>query len=61
MELRIFPFKTVGTNDVFSENLNPEDLATQSVRLKEEQLRREEGRLKEIEVPYPFKVSKLTV
>jgi cell division control protein 11 len=32
------------------ENLNPEDLATQSVRLKEEQLRREEGRLKEIEV-----------
>ena len=33
------------------ENLNPEDLATQSVRLKEEQLRREEGRLKEIEVP----------
>ena len=37
-----------GTN--FRENINPEDLATQSVRLKEEQLRREEGRLKEIEV-----------
>ena len=36
---------------VCRENLNPEDLATQSVRLKEEQLRREEGRLKEIEVP----------
>jgi phage-related protein len=35
---------------VCRENLNPEDLATQSVRLKEEQLRREEGRLKEIEV-----------
>jgi len=34
------------------ENLNPEDLATQSVRLKEEQLRREEGRLKEIEVSF---------
>jgi cell division control protein 11 len=33
------------------DNLNPEDLANQSVRLKEEQLRREEGRLKEIEVP----------
>ena len=37
-----------------SDNLNPEDLATQSVRLKEEQLRREEGRLKEIEVPSPL-------
>ena len=37
----------------FRENLNPEDLATQSVRLKEEQLRREEGRLKEIEVSPP--------
>ena len=35
---------------IVRENLNPEDLATQSVRLKEEQLRREEGRLKEIEV-----------
>lgn len=39
---------------VCRENLNPEDLATQSVRLKEEQLRREEGRLKEIEVS-PFR------
>jgi len=38
---------------VCRENLNPEDLATQSVRLKEEQLRREEGRLKEIEVLFP--------
>jgi cell division control protein 11 len=38
----------------FRENLNPEDLATQSVRLKEEQLRREEGRLKEIEVHCQF-------
>ena len=37
-------------NSSSRENLNPEDLATQSVRLKEEQLRREEGRLKEIEV-----------
>lgn len=30
--------------------MNPEDLATQSVRLKEEQLRREEEKLREIEV-----------
>ena len=42
--------KYVLSND--RENLNPEDLATQSVRLKEEQLRREEGRLKEIEVSF---------
>lgn len=40
--------------NVPSDNLNPEDLANQSVRLKEEQLRREEGRIKEIEVPLPF-------
>src|SRR5436190_3969108 len=40
-----FPQDDEGLN--FRENLNPEDLATQSVRLKEEQLRREEGRLKE--------------
>ena len=31
-------------------SLNPEDLASQSVRLKEEQLRREEEKLKEIEL-----------
>ncbi|KAF2454126.1 septin [Lineolata rhizophorae] len=31
-------------------SLNPEDLASQSVRLKEEQLRREEEKLREIEV-----------
>jgi len=30
--------------------MNPEDLASQSVRLKEEQLRREEEKLKEIEI-----------
>ncbi|KAI4224345.1 MAG: hypothetical protein L6R36_004720 [Xanthoria steineri] len=34
------------TND---SSMNPEDLATQSVRLKEEQLRREEEKLREIE------------
>jgi cell division control protein 11 len=31
-------------------DMNPEDLATQSVRLKEEQLRREEEKLREIEI-----------
>ncbi|GAA6003878.1 hypothetical protein JCM10207_006448 [Rhodosporidiobolus poonsookiae] len=31
-------------------SMNPEDLATQSVRLKEEQLRREEERMREIEL-----------
>ncbi|KKK12750.1 septin spn3 [Aspergillus rambellii] len=31
-------------------SMNPEDLATQSVRLKEEQLRREEEKLREIEL-----------
>ena len=30
--------------------MNPEDLASQSVRLKEEQLRREEEKLREIEI-----------
>ncbi|KAF1354950.1 Septin-domain-containing protein [Delphinella strobiligena] len=39
------------TNHVASDqSLNPEDLASQSVRLKEEQLRREEEKLKEIEI-----------
>ena len=31
-------------------SMNPEDLASQSVRLKEEQLRREEEKLREIEI-----------
>ena len=43
------------------DNINPEDLATQSVRLKEEQLRREEGRLKEIEVFFFASYAKLTL
>ena len=30
--------------------MNPEDLASQSVRLKEEQLRREEDKLRDIEL-----------
>ncbi|KAL4739846.1 Septin-domain-containing protein [Aspergillus similis] len=37
---------TTGTDS----SINPEDLATQSVRLKEEQLRREEEKLREIEL-----------
>ncbi|OLL21921.1 Septin spn3 [Neolecta irregularis DAH-3] len=41
--------KAVDTVDG-SETVNPEELATQSVRLKEEQLRREEEKLKEIEL-----------
>ena len=32
------------------QSMNPEDLASQSVRLKEEQLRREEEKLREIEI-----------
>ncbi|TQB70002.1 hypothetical protein MPDQ_001060 [Monascus purpureus] len=34
----------------YDSSMNPEDLASQSVRLKEEQLRREEEKLKEIEL-----------
>ncbi|KLJ13124.1 hypothetical protein EMPG_11907 [Blastomyces silverae] len=37
-----------GTNQ--DSSMNPEDLASQSVRLKEEQLRREEEKLREIEI-----------
>ena len=37
-----------GTN--VDSSMNPEDLASQSVRLKEEQLRREEEKLREIEI-----------
>jgi hypothetical protein len=48
--------ETLGNAADIRENINPEDLANQSVRLKEEQLRREEGRLKEIEVTRGFEV-----
>jgi septin family protein len=42
---------SAGTNGIGSDHsLAPEDLASQSVRLKEEQLRREEEKLKEIEL-----------
>jgi cell division control protein 11 len=41
----------VSANQICSDSsMNPEDLASQSVRLKEEQLRREEEKLREIEV-----------
>jgi cell division control protein 11 len=42
-----FRFANVSSSD---SSMNPEDLASQSVRLKEEQLRREEEKLREIEV-----------
>jgi len=41
--------KGVGDNGAEA-SMNPEDLASQSVRLKEEQLRREEEKLREIEI-----------
>jgi len=44
---------TLLTNSIRSahdSSMNPEDLASQSVRLKEEQLRREEEKLREIEI-----------
>jgi cell division control protein 11 len=44
-------FRVILANPVGSDSsMNPEDLASQSVRLKEEQLRREEEKLREIEV-----------
>ncbi|KAL1860089.1 Cell division control protein 11 [Paecilomyces lecythidis] len=39
-----------GTTGGTDSSMNPEDLASQSVRLKEEQLRREEEKLREIEL-----------
>ena len=41
---------TIHANRNQDSSMNPEDLASQSVRLKEEQLRREEEKLREIEV-----------
>ncbi|KKA26465.1 hypothetical protein TD95_000124, partial [Thielaviopsis punctulata] len=42
--------KSVDGGAAADSSMNPEDLASQSVRLKEEQLRREEEKLREIEV-----------
>ncbi|EPS37898.1 hypothetical protein H072_8513 [Dactylellina haptotyla CBS 200.50] len=42
--------KSVDGGAADDSTMNPEDLATQSVRLKEEQLRREEEKLREIEL-----------
>lgn len=41
---------TIPTRSGYDSSMNPEDLASQSVRLKEEQLRREEEKLREIEI-----------
>lgn len=43
--------------DVSSASIQPEDMATQSVRLKEEQLRREEEKLREIEIKVQREIS----
>jgi cell division control protein 11 len=49
--LKCFLDTYIQTNTKISDSsMNPEDLASQSVRLKEEQLRREEEKLREIEV-----------
>lgn len=44
-------------NDASNASINPEDLATQSVRLKEEQLRKEEEKLREIELKVQREIS----
>jgi len=44
-------------NDVSSASINPEEMATQSVRLKEEQLRKEEEKLREIELKVQREIS----
>lgn len=49
MQFSLFPVMLIHTSNQDS-SMNPEDLASQSVRLKEEQLRREEEKLREIEV-----------
>lgn len=43
--------------DISSASIQPEDMATQSVRLKEEQLRREEEKLREIELKVQREIS----
>ncbi|KAI9363302.1 Septin-domain-containing protein [Pilaira anomala] len=42
--------RTVNGGDQENASINPEDMASQSVRLKEEQLRKEEEKLREIEL-----------
>lgn len=50
-KFRRITIKQIFTNVTTSDStMNPEDLASQSVILKEEQLRREEEKLREIEV-----------
>lgn len=45
-----FMFYDTNNRSSVDSSMNPEDLASQSVRLKEEQLRREEEKLREIEI-----------
>lgn len=47
---KCFPSNFLTNIYLSDSSMNPEDLASQSVRLKEEQLRREEEKLREIEV-----------
>jgi len=49
--------RTVHSDNQGSDSVLPEDLATQSVRLKEEQLRREEEKLREIELKVQREIS----
>lgn len=52
--------RTVGgsaPNDTGNESILPEDMATQSVRLKEDQLRKEEEKLREIELKVHREIS----
>lgn len=44
-------------NDLSSASINPEEMATQSVRIKEEQLRKEEEKLREIELKVQREIS----
>lgn len=44
-------------NDMSNTSINPEEMATQSVRLKEEQLRKEEEKLREIELKVQREIS----
>jgi cell division control protein 11 len=52
--------KSVNPSDSYNDkgaSILPEDLATQSVRLKEEQLRREEEKLREVELKVTREIS----
>lgn len=48
---------TGSMQDMSNASINPEEMATQSVRLKEEQLRKEEEKLREIELKVQREIS----